>query len=141
MYVPTEECPVASDCCTAGQTPCGVYTNHYSCDGGKCRYTGCASGGECVSYAQSLGLPDAASYVCQAQACYGTGYWTPKPKPCSQPSDCCLTSSVPCGVYSNRYRCEAGGCVLDGCTGKADCTSYAGSLQLPDASQYNCVVY
>jgi len=135
-------CNTAADCCTAGQVPCGAYTNHWTCDGGKCRYQGCASGSECVTYAQAIGLPDPSTYVCTSVACYGTGYCSPKPKPCGQPSDCCLFgSTVPCGVYSNRYRCEAGGCVLDGCTGKQDCLSYASALQLPDANEYNCIVY
>lgn len=137
-----KSCVTASDCCVAGTVPCGLYTNHYSCDSGTCAFQGCLSDAECVSYAQAIGVPDPSTYVCQKAACGNTGYCVVKPKPCSQPTDCCAAgSTLPCGVYGNRYRCESGGCVLDSCTGYQDCQSYAAALQLPEASQYNCVVY
>ena len=137
-----KSCSKSTDCCNAGTAACGIYTNHWACSSGTCEYLGCTSDNECVAYALSIGVSNASSYVCRTTKCYTTGHCTPKPKSCSQPSDCCNPqSSIPCGVYSNRYRCENGECVLDGCSGQNDCLAYASALKLPDASLYECVIY
>lgn len=139
---PVKSCTQAADCCRPGQAACGVYSNHWACDGGKCKYIGCVSDGECVSYAQALSLPDAATYVCRTSQCYDTGFCVPQSQTCSQPTDCCNPqSSVPCGLYSNRFRCVNGACLMDYCTGKQDCVDYATAVGLPDASEYSCVAY
>lgn len=139
--VAVPSCSKDSDCCSPGDSnPCGAYPNRWHCDQGKCVYDGCSSDNECVAWAQSIGSPLADSFICQPYACFDIGYCALKPAPCSTPSDCCSPSSlVPCGTYSNRYRCENGGCVLDRCKDHQDCQSYASALSLPDAADYSCV--
>jgi hypothetical protein len=137
-----KSCSKTSDCCKTGKIACGIYTNHWSCSSGTCEYLGCTSNNECVAYALAAGAANASTWVCRTTTCYNTGHCKPKPKSCSQPSDCCDPGSlVPCGVYSNRYRCENNECVLDGCAGNSDCVAYAGAYKLPDASAYECVTY
>lgn len=137
-----KSCAQDSDCCNTSSVPCGTYNNHWKCDNGTCTYVGCLNDPECVSYAQGIGATDPATWVCRTVACYSAGYCMPKPKPCAAPSDCCTPNyPVPCGVYSNRYRCESNECVLDSCTGKPDCLGYANALSLPDPDAYNCISY
>jgi hypothetical protein len=135
-------CQVDKDCCKnlGSKAPCGVYQNHYTCDKGTCRYLGCTGNPECVSYAQLNALPGPGTWICRKTPCMSTGYCTTPPKTCTKPSDCCTTGGVvPCGVYSNRWRCEKGECVLDRCKDKQDCVSYASAFKDPDASAYNCI--
>jgi hypothetical protein len=128
-------CVHDSDCCDADTSvPCGIYTNHWRCDGGACRYVGCTDDPECGIYAQYTPFPSA--LVCRKDACHDFGHCR---KPCSVPSDCCITNTpVPCGVFSNRYRCENNGCVLDTCTSKQDCVDYANALSHPGAADFEC---
>lgn len=136
-----KSCSKASDCCTStGKSPCGVYPNHYGCDGGKCKYVGCTSNSECVTYAQLMGVPDANTWTCKTYPCLNTGYCTVPGKSCTTPSDCCVpNSAIPCGTYGNRYRCESGECVIDSCKDKQDCYAFASGAKLPDADKYNCI--
>jgi hypothetical protein len=138
-----KSCAKPADCCSAssGMT-CGIYTNHWGCKAGACEYLGCQAKAECVTYAQISGIPNAGTWTCRTSACVKAGYCTTPVKSCAQPADCCVPgSAIPCGVYGNRYRCEAGECVLDRCTGKQDCTNYATSLKVPDPGAYNCIEY
>jgi hypothetical protein len=135
-------CTKDSDCCDAGsKVPCGTYSNKWRCAaGGTCEAVSCAVDAECVQYAQALGATNAASYTCRSHSCGGVRFCAAPGKGCSQPSDCCISGSpIPCGTYANRYRCESSECVLDPCSGAADCQAYATALKLPDVADYSCV--
>lgn len=138
-----KSCTKPADCCSkTSKSPCGVYPNHWTCDKGKCAYTGCQGNSECVTYAQSAGLPNPGSYSClkNASSCYNQGYCSLPGKSCTKPADCCVTAStIPCGTYGNRYRCESNLCIFDYCKSKQDCLNYATALKIPDPSQYNCI--
>ncbi len=138
-------CNKPSDCCIAGsKSPCGIYPNHFVCNGGKCKNNGCVTNGECLQFAKSNSLPNQGSYQCfkSTMPCYpSTSYCsTVGPKTCNKPSDCCVaSSSIPCGTYGNSFRCVNSTCITKYCKNKQDCKAYAIAAKVPDPDKYNCV--
>ncbi len=134
-------CKKDQDCCALMNGSCGSYPNNWRCDEGKCSLIGCRDNAECFAYAQSLGMANPQDLVCRLSSpCTDYKFCVVKGKPCSSPQDCCApNSTIPCGVYANRYRCENHECVLDRCLDKQDCVSYATSLKDPGANDYSCI--
>ncbi len=140
-----KSCKTPSDCCTGtSSSPCGVYPDHWTCDGGKCKFSGCTSDGECVQMAKSAGQSNASGWRCQGNQspCYPNNRYCvpPTTKTCQKAGDCCVAgSNIPCGTYGNRYRCAGGICITDYCKDNNDCQAYAAASKLPDPGEYSCI--
>jgi hypothetical protein len=75
-------------------------------------------------------IADATYHVCYAAAASS----------CAVGSDCCLdVSPIPCGTFGNRFSCDAGTCVPEGCDSQAECRTYASALSAPGAQDYDCL--
>jgi hypothetical protein len=129
-----KSCTTSEGCCLASGRPCGEYPNKWTCDE-VCMTAGCVDDPECAAWATAIGLPNAANYKCKTSHLYWTaGYCVPG---CTTEADCC-PSGTDCSAYPQRRLCDAGGCRVDGCTGDAECQTWATGLGLPDAAGFVC---
>jgi len=141
-----EPCKTDSDCCNPqSPIPCGVYGNRFTCQAdGSCTTAGCMNAAECITYAEAIKQPGAADYTCHSPACPGAQrYCATKSKTCNKATDCCdANSKSPCGVYPNRWSCQATQCVFAGCDstdklgGDGECVQYAQAHGL--AGDFTC---
>lgn len=133
-------CAKDEECCLAPfSIPCGVYGNKYRCVQGVCKRAGCQSKSECVTYAQTLAQPDAENYFCREPGCSGDEPACAPGETCSIAADCCTSGSGgACGVYPNKWACEQGSCVYQGCLEHSECAAWAQAQGSPSPENFTC---
>ena len=127
-------CTAAADCCVTGGAACGEFPNNWECDG-ACMMGGCSGDAQCVTWATGLSLPGAAGYRCSPTLLYYEASICARG--CTGAPDCC-PSGTDCSSYPNRYECDGGACRLLGCTGDAECVTWATAGGAADPSLFEC---
>lgn len=133
------ECDEASDCCLAeSDIPCGDFGNRWQCSSNRCSALACDCDADCSRYARTMGLPSPDGWACLPQLCTDFRGCMPR-RACVSDADCCDDgSSVPCGVFGNRWLCSGGQCFEEGCDADDECVAYAEASSLPGAAGYEC---
>ena len=63
--------------------------------------------------------------------------WRTCARSCTAPADCCITGGAACGTFPNNWECD-GACAMGGCSGDAECVTWATGLSLPGAADFKC---